>query len=99
MTYEPLSGDGYTLDEARAAWRDSMNRSAPQWSLRGQPGAWSWRYFNFRDWTGHVVLKEDGFHWSTRTYETGDVIHEGVTTSLYEAYQSVIRNEPVTRKA
>jgi hypothetical protein len=100
MTYDPLTGDGWDQEAAAEAWAQSMDRTryeaAPaRWTLQGKPGTFYWRYFNFRPYTGNVTIRGDGFHWRTRHYDTGDTIHSGVTTSLYEAYQSVEQNQPV----
>jgi hypothetical protein len=106
--YNPLTGERYTLEEARAAWGESMERAAHErtaprrWNLHGAtPAEFYWSFFNFKSYTGRVSVEPDGFHWSTQAYDNraGDEIyHEGVTTSLYEAYQSVERNEPVAYK-
>lgn len=93
-TYNPVTGDGYTTNSAHAAWSASMTRSRPAWQLRGGPGEWHWSWFDFKPWTGRVTVESDGFHWETRSYDSGETIHKGVTTSVYVAYQSVIRNEP-----
>jgi hypothetical protein len=100
--YNPLTGEGYTLEAARAAWAESTRprhyEDEHAWQVRGEPGARFWEYWNFRDWVGRVTLEADGFHWQTVTYSGGAVIHEGVTTSVYEVAQSVRQNEPVRRK-
>lgn len=95
MTYEPVKGTGYTKEEATTAWRMAMIRSGPAWQLRGPAGQWYWDFWNFGKWIGHVEIHDDGFHWRTRSYDTGKVIHSGVTTSLFETYGSVTRNEKV----
>lgn len=95
MTYDPLTGEGWDRQEAASAWSASMNRSIPRWSLQGMPGKWRWRFFNFGPWTGRVSIEDDGFHWWTHNYDTGEALHSGVTTSLYEAYQSVEQNKTV----
>jgi hypothetical protein len=98
MTYDPLTGEGYTVEEARAAWSESMNRSNQRWSLRGSsPAEFYWSFFNFKPYMGRVDVKADGFHWRTFHSDTGEELHAGVTASLYEAYQSVEQNKPVTR--
>jgi hypothetical protein len=103
--YNPVSGERYTVEEARAEWSQSMTSAstggrASGWNLRGAtPAEFYWSFFNFRSYTGRVTIEADGFHWSTQAYDNraGDEIyHEGITTSLYEAYQSVTRNCPVT---
>jgi hypothetical protein len=103
--YNPLTGERYTLEEAAAEWGQSMTSArlggrASAWNLRGRtPAEFYWSFFNFKSYTGRVTVEADGFHWSTQAYDNraGDKIyHEGVTTSLYEAYQSVEQNQPVT---
>jgi hypothetical protein len=97
--YNPVTGENYDQDAAREHWNASMNRGAPKWSIRGaRPAEFYWSFFDFRSWTGRVTVQADGFHWSTHDYGTGDLIHEGVTTSIYEAYQSVVQNRPVSRE-
>lgn len=98
--YDPLTGEHWDQAEAARMWGESMNRSLPRWQLRGgsRPSEFYWSFFNFRSYTGRVTVEADGFHWSTQAYDNraGDeVYHQGVTTSLYEAYQSVERNTPV----
>lgn len=95
--YNPLTGENWDRDAAGAAWYASMNRSGPRWQLQGGPGAWHWSFFNFRPYRGIVTIDADGFHWRTVHYDTGAELHSGVTTSLYEAYQSVEQNRPVIR--
>lgn len=101
--YDPLTGENYTPDAARAAWSASMDRvhherHAPlRWQLHGGPGGWVWVFWNFGPWTGRVVIKPDGFHWATRDYDTGGLLGKGSTTSLYEAFQSVEQNRRVVR--
>lgn len=107
MGYNPLTGEGWDLAAARDAWAGSMaraRREGPKWQLRGLPvrnggSGFYWEYFNFQPFTGKVTVEADGFHWSTRSYDTGELIHAGVTTSIYEAYQSVVQNKPVKRSA
>lgn len=102
MTYNPLTGENWDLAAARNAWAGSMDRSlaeGPKWMPRGSSGAWWWEYFNFQPYRGRVTLRPEGFYWATYSYDTGELIHSGVTTSLYEAYQSVVQNTPVTRQA
>jgi len=94
-SYNPITGEHYTQDEARERWSASMARSGPRWQLDGEPGAWAWAFFTFRPYAGLVTVEADGFHWATRSYDTGETIHAGVTTSVYEAYQSVEQNRPV----
>jgi hypothetical protein len=98
MTYNGITGEGWDVGEARAAWSASMARSAPRWSLRGTPetGGFFWSFFNFKPYQGTVRITPDGFQWETREYDRPEVVmHSGLTTSLFEAYQSVERNEPV----
>lgn len=102
MAYNPLNGEGWDAEQARALWSESMSRSRcgsvnpHRWQLRGAgPGAFYWTFFDFKPYTGEVSVQDDGFHWLTRGYETAEVLHEGVTTSLYEAYQSVEQNRSV----
>ena len=91
--YDPLTGDGYTQGLAMGAWSGSMGRSAPDWQLRGKPGNWRWEYFKFQPYTGRVTVETDGFHWQTISYDNPDeILHQGITTSLYVAYQSVVQN-------
>lgn len=101
MTYNPLTGTDYTQAEAQAAWTAGMsraNRDGPKWSLHGvRPAEFWWSFFGFRNWAGQVRVEADGFHWSTHDYGTGELIVSGVTTSVYEVYQSVTRNEIVRR--
>jgi hypothetical protein len=98
--YSPLTGENWDREAAGKAWFESMDRArhertAPhRWVLHGRPGVWVWRFFNFGAWTGRVEVLADGFHWRTESYDTGQLIHHGVTTSLYVAYQSVERNAP-----
>ena len=97
--YDPLTGENWDQAQAARLWSESMNRSQPRWNLRGPgPGRFYWDYFNFKSYTGRVTVEADGFHWSTQAYDNraGDeVYHSGVTTSLYEAYQSVEQNRVV----
>jgi hypothetical protein len=99
MTYDPVAGTGYTPDEAGACWAAAMDRArheGPKWSVRGpRPAEFYWSWSDFRHWTGRLTVEADGFHWSTHASPGGQLIHHGVTTSLYEAYQSVTRNEAV----
>jgi hypothetical protein len=97
VSYDPLTGEGYTREEAAQAWGQSMNRSSPRWQLRGRPGSWEWSFFDFGPWTGKVRITRDGFHWETVTYDDGSSLLSGVTTSVYEAYQSVEQNKEVRR--
>ena len=82
---------------------DRSRHEGPKWTLQGLPpssggtGFW-WKYFDFKPWFGRVDINPDGFHWSTRESYDGTVIYEGLTTSLYEAYQSVVQNRPVSRE-
>lgn len=100
--YNPLTGENWDQISATAAWSESMDRvhreqRAPlRWQLHGGPGGWVWVFWNFGSWTGRVVIKHDGFHWTTRDYDTGHMIHTGKTTSLYEAFQSVEQNRRVS---
>ena len=101
--YDPVQGTGWDQVRARDLWMQSMGRanlSGPKWTIQGLPKSsggtgFYWRYFNFRPWFGRVTTEPDGFHWSTHKDYAGEVIHSGVTTSLYAAYQSVIQNRPV----
>jgi hypothetical protein len=96
--YNPLTGEGYSALAAARAWSESAARSRPRWHLRGNFPDFYWSFFNFKSYTGRVSVEVDGFHWSTQAYDNraGDEIyHEGVTTSLYEAYQSVEQNRVV----
>lgn len=93
--YNPVEGTGWDRGQATRLWSASMSRSAPAWKLSGRPGAWVWTYFRFQYWTGRVTIEDDGFHWQTASYDTGEGIREGVTTSLYAAYQSVEQNRAV----
>jgi len=95
--YNPLTGENWNKAAGLSAWASSMNRSAPRWTLQGLPPDWVWRFFNFRNWEGLVRVEEDGFHWRTIRYATDDTLHEGVTTSVYEAFQSVEQNRMVKR--
>jgi hypothetical protein len=97
MAYDPLTGDGWDQATALSAWASSMNRSQPRWTLQGMPREWIWRFFNWRNWEGLVTVEADGFHWRTIRYGTDETLHEGVTTSVYEAYQSVEQNKVVKR--
>jgi len=94
MSYNPVTGEGWDRAAATVAWGKSMQRCSPRWVLRGQPVQWVWSFFNFGPWTGTVMIQDDGFHWATASYDTGQEIHSGVTTSLYAAFNSVERNEP-----
>jgi hypothetical protein len=81
---------------------DRARYEGPRWTLQGLPErnggqGFYWRYFNFRPWFGRVTVEADGLHWSTHHDYDGAVIHQGITTSIYEAYQSVVQNRPVTR--
>jgi hypothetical protein len=96
--YDPRTGDNWDQAEAGQLWGDSMGRSLPRWQLRGSFPEFYWAFFNFKSYTGRVTVEADGFHWRTQAYDNraGDeVYHEGITTSLYEAYQSVEQNRPV----
>lgn len=101
--YDPLTGANWDQIAATTAWSESMDRvhherHAPlRWQLHGGPGGWVWVFWNFGSYTGRVVIKHDGFQWSTRNYGTGREIHRGQTTSLYEAFQSVEQNKVVRR--
>jgi hypothetical protein len=101
MTYDPVTGEGWDQQEALRAWslsmaRVSMERTAPlRWQMRGMPPKIRWEFFNFGPWFGVITVEADGFCWLTRSYDTGEIFHEGTTTSLYEAYQSVEQNKPV----
>jgi hypothetical protein len=99
--YNPVTGEHWDQAAAERAWGESMERSRSgagpaRWQLHGDPGAWKWVFFNFGPWTGEVQIEADGFHWHTRSYDTGHIRHKGVTCSLYEAYQSVEQNRPVS---
>jgi hypothetical protein len=97
--YDPLTGENWDAAEAARLWGESMNRSGPRWQLRGvSPGQFYWSFFNFKPYAGRVTVEADGFHWRTQAYDNraGDEIcHEGVTTSLFEAFQSVEQNRVV----
>jgi hypothetical protein len=103
--YDPLTGENYDQDAARQAWNASMSRAnhqGPKWVLRGLPPqnggtGFYWSFFDFRPITGRVTVEPDGFHWATYEYHTGELVHSGVTTSVFEVYQSVIQNRPVSR--
>ena len=102
MSYDPLTGERWDRHEAVMAWNKSMDRvryerNGARWVLRGEPGAWVWTFFNFGPWTGQLRIREDGFHWLTLSYGGTEPIHEGVTTSLFEAFQSVEQNKEVRR--
>jgi hypothetical protein len=103
MTYDPLTGENWDRSAAAAAWAESMarvhaGRDAPlRWQLHGAPGHWQWVFWNFGTWAGSVEIERTGFAWRTRDYGTGRVLHSGLTTSLYEAYQSVEQNKRITR--
>lgn len=97
MTYQPLSGEDWDREAAVAAWGRSMERSSPRWVLRGKPGSFYWAFFNFGPWTGQVTIRDTGFVWATYSYDTGELLRSGHTTSLYEAYNSVEKNKPVIR--
>jgi hypothetical protein len=95
--YDPVSGENWSYGQGIQSWSSgSMRRAGPEWQLRGRPGAWKWNYWNFQSWQGWVTVESDGFHWKTVSFDTGDTIHEGVTTSIYAAYQSVVQNQPVS---
>ena len=103
MAYDPVTGENWSQREAAGRWAESMRRASPAWSLRvlGMAEATGlnrqiWGYFNFGPHTGQVTIGPDGFRWRTVSYDTGDLIHQGVTTSLYAAYQSVVQNRPVS---
>jgi len=100
--YDPVTGENWDREQAARLWGESMNRSALRWSLCGRkPTEFYWTFFAFRSYTGRVTVEADGFHWETQAYDNraGDeVYHEGVTTSLFEAYQSVEQNRPVTHE-
>jgi len=103
--YDPLTGENWDQAEASRLWYESMGRvrhervSPHRWNLRGRvPAEFYWSFFAFKSYTGRVTIEADGFHWSTQAYDNraGDeVYHSGVTTSLYEAYQSVEQNRVV----
>jgi hypothetical protein len=101
--YDPVAGTGYEQGPARELWHQSMARanfSGSRWTVQGLPVSsggtgFYWRFFDFHLWFGRVTVESDGFHWSTHEEYDGAVIHEGVTTSLYAAYQSVTQNKPV----
>lgn len=101
--YDPLTGANWDQVAATVAWGQSMDRTrreqiAPQrWQLHGRPGSFRWVFFRHGPWTGQVTIEADGFHWVTTSYDTGQQEHAGVTTSLYEAYQSVEQNKTVNR--
>ena len=101
-TYNPLTGTDYSQAAAQAEWAHSMstaNYRRPLWNLRGpRPAEFYWEFFDFKPYRGTVTVEADGFHWATRDYDTDDLIHQGVTTSLYAAYQSVVQNRPVEWK-
>lgn len=94
-TYDPVQGTGWDQRAATRMWSLSMNRNTPAWQLRGGPGKWRWEYFDFKPFIGRVTIAPDGFHWETFHTDSGETLCEGVTTSLYVAYQSVIQNQPV----
>jgi hypothetical protein len=101
MAYDPLTGANWDRLAAAEAWSESMGRvlreqrSPHRWNLRGGRAAWRWTFFNFGPWTGEVTIGDDGFHWVTTSYGTGQQEHAGVTTSLCEAFQSVEQNKEV----
>jgi hypothetical protein len=101
MTYDPLTGANWDRLAAVEAWSESMGRvlreqrSPHRWNLRGMPGSWRWTFFNFGPWTGAVAIELDGFHWATTSYDTDIEEHQGKTTSLFEAFQSVEQNKEV----
>jgi len=99
MTYNPQTGEGWDQAKATEFWAASMARSQPRWQLRGKPGAWVWEFWNFGPWHGWVTIEPDGFAWSTTSYDTGERLLHGKTTSLFEAYQSCERNAEVKRPA
>ena len=103
VTYDPVAGTGYTQEQAAGYWHESMERAryeGPAWSIRGTtPAEFYWSWFNFKPWSGRVTVQADGFHRSTHEPYDGQVICEGVTTSLYEAYQSVVQGKEVKRAA
>lgn len=95
--YDALTGEGYTRNGAAAAWSESMGRTGPEWQLRGPAGQWYWSYWNFRNTKSLVTIKDDGFHWQVIDYDDGHEIAQGVTTSLYEAFQSAMQGREVRR--
>lgn len=96
MSYDPVTGAGYDQDLARRLFGMSAHRGLPAWQLRGEIGSFYWTYFNFKSFEGRLTIESDGFHWQTTSYDTGELLHSGVTTSLYEAYQSIVQNRPVS---
>jgi hypothetical protein len=98
MTYNPVTGENYSKEAARSAWGSTMSRNSPAWSIRGDfpKGDWYWGYFNFKNYCGKVTVETDGFHWATVDYATDETLISGVTTSVYEAFQSVVQNKIVT---
>lgn len=101
--YDPLTGENWDREAATAAWGESMarvhaGRDAPlRWQLHGMPGSWRWVFWNFGTWTGTVEIGRYGFHWWTRDYDTGKILHSSTTPSVFEAFQSVEQNKVVTR--
>lgn len=101
--YDPVTGEGWDQEQARWLWNESMSRAnhkGPEWTVQGMPESsggqgFYWRYFCFRPWFGKVTIERDGIYWSTHHDYDGAVIHQGVTTSIYAAFQSVTRNERV----
>ncbi|MCW2929948.1 MAG: hypothetical protein JWM19_910 [Actinomycetia bacterium] len=96
IPYDPVSGSRYSKSEAVGAWSSAMSPSRARWDLKGGPGTWRWVFFSFGTWTGQVTISNDGFHWKTFSYDTGEELLSGVTTSLYEAYNSVEKNRLVS---
>jgi len=97
--YNPVTGENWDQRTAATVWGLSMNRSTPRWQLRGEPGAWRWNFWNFGTWQGWVTIEADGFHWRTTGYDTRNELHSGVTTSVYEAFQSCEQNKEVRHDA
>jgi hypothetical protein len=103
--YDPVQGTGWDYETAVRLWGESMSRAnhkGPKWTLQGLPvrnggKGFFWRYFDFRPWFGRVTVEPDGIRWSAHQEYDGAVICEGVTTSIYEAYQSVTQNRPVSK--
>jgi len=101
--YDPLTGENWDRKAATAAWARSMarvhaGRDAPlRWQLHGGPDNWRWSFWNFGTWHGWLTIQDDGFHWLTKSHDTGKMLHSGTTTSVFEAYQSVEQNKRVTR--
>lgn len=99
--YQPLTGEGYSKLGATRAWGESMDRArheGPHWILIGGPGTWKWRWSNFKPWISLLTIEDDGFHWQVTEWGRPEhVLDEGVTTSLYEAYQSCVQGRKVER--